>query len=153
MKFTQSPTSLTVPIEDMQEGKTILVNVRQLLPTKIDFTTQDVYDWAHIGLSQRLIAAKVMLNENTIASHFSKTIAKAKADRAIDLYCLVSEDIIEQPGRDAPKPNIDSAWKMLNRLDPLPKDPTVVISQTFHQATELASSISMEDINSALLEE
>jgi hypothetical protein len=137
LQYTTEKATNLVPIEDMKDG--MVVSCFQLLPTEI-INVENVYKLAYKGLNMKWIAAKLGIERNTLDQHFNKTFHKGVADR-IEHLLSVTESKIDEG-------DADWAWKMLNRLDPQPKDPEVVIQQNF---TGTATA-TITDLNNQLLE-
>ena len=76
-----------VPIEDLRPGMTVAT--AQLFEPHPD----KVYAKARLGLSDRGIAASFWARPETIRRHFSKTIDRARADRAAELLELMGQKV------------------------------------------------------------
>jgi hypothetical protein len=150
--FIHKQSVPAVPIEDLQDSEPgTIVNCRQLLPTKINFTVQDVYERAFLGMSIRLIAASFQVPEYVIAQHFRRTIERAKSDKALKLYGLIEEALdVDEPNPLAFEKS-KLSLKLLDRVDPTPKDPQVQLTQVFQNST--VSQLPMTEINDLLLGE
>jgi hypothetical protein len=128
-----------------------VVNCRQLLPTKIEFTSKDVYELAFLGMSQKLIAAKFELPEHTINQHFKRTMDRARADKALKLYSHVEEALDTDEHSPLMIEKSRLSLKLLDRVDPMAKEPAVQLTQVFQNST--VSQLPMTEINDLLLGE
>lgn len=153
-RFHSQLTSMR-PIEEWNNSSEIT-----LPPATLDlkvFGTDDpseavkkVYNLAHLGMSNRLIAGSFGINHETLARHFSKTIAKAKADKAEVLYRIIEDRANFTDYKAESGPDMDCVKYILKRVDPEPKEtPDVVINQTFGDKGPVQS---LTSINAELLE-
>jgi hypothetical protein len=140
--WKRSHTAVLVPIEDLEPGT--VIHPAQLVPTN-DFNCGVVWDLAYLGLSLRGIAGKLGVMKETVNNHFSKTIAKARAERASELI-IKMQDLAEGIG-SMNKGQSRAIELLLARLDPEDKEPTVVIQQSFGSNPNLIQSFTLDDLN------
>ena len=141
--ITYHPTASVVPIEDMADG--MVVHTSQLLPTET-VNVAAVYELAYIGLSDRGIAGKLRIPSAIFGTHFSKTVAQARAEAATDHLMRVQDTA---SGDFKPNALQHDATKYLleKRLDPIPKDPVVNIESAIFKIPEQAADLSVDEVN------
>lgn len=138
--FKFHPSAPAQPIEDLTPE--LPVNSSQLLPTE-QLNCDVVYDYAYTGLSHRAIAAALGVGPNQISFHFKKTIAAARAAKATELL-LKLHDVVS--GEKIHSTQLRAMAILLERADPLDKEPTVVIQQ---QEPKIDFVVPLNELNDA----
>jgi len=135
-----------IPIEDLKPGDKL--NNQQIVPSD-EINVDRAFELAYAGLSNRAIGAKMGINHVTVNTHFEKTMARARAEAALDslLYIQdVAAGNIEKPS----KMRYDAHMFLLTqRYDPMPKEqPQIVIAQNFSTQQPLFN-VSLDELNDA----
>jgi hypothetical protein len=144
MQLTRRQTASIVPIEDMKDGD--VVHISQRLPDE-KLNVAAVTELAFLGLSNHGIAARLRIPDETLTAHFSKTLAAARADAAVDALMRLHETASGDFKPTAPQ--LDATKHLLEkRFDPLPKEGTnILIHQSFKGLESMAANFTIEQLN------
>jgi hypothetical protein len=141
--ITKSTFVPAIPIEDLKDND--VCHSSQLLPTDV-INVPMVYDLAYSGLSIPGIAGKLRIPKESVVTHFSKTIAAARAEAALAAILYI-QDIAAGNVQKVNKAQYEASIYLLEkRLDPSPKDPQIVIAQSFSTQSPLYN-VPLQDLN------
>lgn len=141
--FTFSPSVSAVPCEDVVDGS--VVNSAQITPK--DIHPDEVYEYAHRGLTTNGIGGKFGKDMRTIMFHFGKTIGRARADKALKLMATIEDraEFVDAAEKALGGPDMRAVEILLRRTDPEPKEPQFVIAPVMSTIPIL--NFSVDDIN------
>lgn len=112
--YFQSVGVSVLPVEDFYPG--CIVAVGQMLPGDLDVAK--IKEAARVGLRNPAIAALVGTREDTLVKHFGKTIARERAQRAMDL--LGHLNLRADDSEAGKQHDFQSIVELLDRQDPAP---------------------------------
>lgn len=120
--YLQQVGAPVLPIEDFHPG--CVCAIGQMLPGDID--VKQVIKAASIGMRNPQIAALVNVRTDTLLKHFSRTIAAARAQHALELLEMVNTRATDMElGK---RHDFQALQLLLDRQDPEPERITTVIN-------------------------
>lgn len=113
--YLQSAGALVLPIEDFYPG--CVCAIGQMLPGDLD--VEKITEAASVGMRNPQIAALVGTTTETLVKHYSKTIAGARAQHAMQLLQLVNIRAADMD--EGKKFDMQALSYLLDRQDPEPE--------------------------------